>query len=191
MASSHSAAIICTATEHARILQAAARDRADTSETNLEVTLFHFLTYMLQDHVSICLCRYDSDEVDKIITEYDCIDVVEETLSNDEVLGYTTGQLLEHKRIWDVVTRNKEGYGKEHFFSDWCRRVARHSTATEQKCLLPSDHWPMNCWLPSLRRNRKEIPSTSLKKTIQSQISSAARPPESANSYSTMAFPAS
>ena len=82
---------------------------------------------MLQDHVSICKV----DEVDKISIDYDCIDVVEETLSKIKVPDYTTRQLLEHKRIWDVVTANKEGYDKEHLFSDWRRRVARHSTATE------------------------------------------------------------
>ena len=127
MASSHSAATMCNATEHAGILEAVARDRADTSETNLEVTLFHFLTYMLQDHVSICKV----DEVDKISIDYDCIDAVEERLSKIKVRDYTTRQLLEHKRIWDVVTRNKEGYDKEHYFSEWCRKVARHNTATE------------------------------------------------------------
>ena len=104
------------AKEHAGILEAVARDRADTSETNLEVTLFHFLTYMLQDHVSICMCRYDNDEADKISIEYDCIDVVEETLSKIKVRGYTNRQRLEHKRIWDVVTRNKEGCDKDHSF---------------------------------------------------------------------------
>ena len=36
-------------------------------------------------------------------------------------------QLLEHKRMWDVVTRDKEGNDKKHFFCDWCRRVANHS----------------------------------------------------------------
>ena len=39
-------------------------------------------------------------------------------------------QLLEHKRLWDVVTRDKEGYHKENFFADWCRRVASHSKNT-------------------------------------------------------------
>ena len=28
----------------------------------------------------------------------------------------------------------------------------------KQKCLLPSDHWSMNCWLPSLQRNRNKNP---------------------------------
>ena len=36
-------------------------------------------------------------------------------------------QLLEHKRLWDIVTRDKEGNDKKHFFCDWCRRVANHS----------------------------------------------------------------
>ena len=70
----------------------------------------------------------------EIVQEDDCIDIVEATLSNNP-LFYSTPQLVEHKRLWDIVTRDKEGNDKEHCFSDWCRRVASHSknisTATE------------------------------------------------------------
>ena len=101
-------------------------------------TLFDFLTYILQDQVSGGFFRFDSDDVDKNVTVDGCIELVEETIKTHEAEDtflHTTGQLLERKRMWDVVTRDKDGYSKEHFFSDLCRRVAshskKHSTATE------------------------------------------------------------
>ena len=123
------------ATEHP--LDAVARDRADQSMTNLVCTLFEFLTYILQDPFStpgfIHATEQDNSGTE-IVNEGDCIDIVEANLSK-EYLVYNTPQLVEHKRLWDIVTRDKEGNSKEHSFSDWCRRVASHraniSTATE------------------------------------------------------------
>lgn len=123
------------ATEHA--LDAVARDRADQSQTNLVCTLFMFLTYILQDPFStpgfIHATEQDNSGTE-IVDEGVCIDIVEATLAKEE-LAYNTPQLVEHKRLWDIVTRDKEGNDKEHWFCDWCRRVASHSkkfsTATE------------------------------------------------------------
>ena len=123
------------ATEHA--LDAVARDRADQSQTNLVCTLFMFLTYILQDPFStpgFTHATEQSNSGTEVVDEDDCIDIVEATLKK-EYLGYSRPQLVEHKRLWDIVTRDKEGNDKEHCFSDWCRRVASHSkngsTATE------------------------------------------------------------
>ena len=100
------------ATEHA--LDAVARDRADLSQTNLESSLFNFLTHILQDPFStpgfIHATEQDNSGTE-IVTEGDCIDIVEATLSK-EYLVYNTPQLVEHKRLWDIVTRDKEGYDK-------------------------------------------------------------------------------
>ena len=174
----HSAATICNATEHARISQAVARDCVDTNERDLALTLFHFLTYILQDHASMC-----SDVEEQTII--DCIDVVEETLSKDEALGYTTPQLLEHKRIWDVVTRNKEGHDKEHFFPTGAEKllVAENHAGLLQSMLdrkvkklqSPNTEHSLNiCSIRSFGKNRERIPSTSLKRTRRSPLSSAA-----------------
>ena len=115
------------ATEHA--LAKVPPDRADQSEENLEWHLILFLTYILQDMFSTPGFVHATE-----LDENDCIDIVEATLSK-EYCDYTTIQLVEHKRLWDIVTRDKEGNDKEHCFSDWCRRVASHSknisTATE------------------------------------------------------------
>ena len=114
------------ATEHA--LDAVARDRADQSEENLVCTLLIFLVYILQDPFSTpgfihATKQYNSGT--EIVTEVDCIDIVEATFAKG-YLNYSMQQLLEHKRLWDIVTTDKEGNDKEHFFSDRCRRVASH-----------------------------------------------------------------
>ena len=37
---------------------------------------------------------------------------------------YGRPELLLHKRMWDIVTRDRDGRAKEQRFSEWCRRVA-------------------------------------------------------------------
>ena len=140
MASSHSSATeqaTGNATEHAPGLDAVAIDRADTSHDNLVVTLFRFLTYILQDPFSTP-GFIDATEQ----TEDDCIDIIEESMTKSGCLLYTEQQLLVHKRVWDVVTRDKEGRDKEHFFADWCRRVASHSKnpSTAKKTSTATEH---------------------------------------------------
>ena len=140
MASSHSTATVHATgntTEYALGLDAVAIDRADTSIDNLVVTLFHFLTYVLQDPFETPGFIHATDQDNsgtEIVTESDCIDIVEATMSKEHLV-YNMPQLVEHKRLWDIVTRDKEGNDKKHFFCDWCRRVASHSkkisTATE------------------------------------------------------------
>ena len=129
------------ATEHA--LDAVARDRADQSTANLVCTLFQFLTYILQDPFStpgfIHATEQDNSGTE-IVTESDCIDIVEATLSKNE-LNYSTPQLVEHKRLWDIVTRDKEGNYTKHFFCDWCGRVASHSKSTGGKYIsIATEH---------------------------------------------------
>ena len=130
MASSHSTATehaTGNATEHALGLDAVAIDRADTSIDNLVVTLFRFLTYILQDPFCTPGFMHATEQL-----EIDCIDIVHEPMAKSDEHGclrYTEQQLLVHKKVWNVVTRDKEGRDKEHFFSDWCRRVASHSNA--------------------------------------------------------------
>ena len=133
----------CNATEH--VLDAVARDRADQSEINLVENLFRFLTYILLDVFSTLREEWKNSGImladethanfgTKIVDEDSCVDIVEATLSK-YLLEYTTEQLKEHKRLWDTVTRDKEGHDKDHCFSYWCRRVGSHSksisTATE------------------------------------------------------------
>ena len=112
-----------TGKNQAKNLQDVALERADKSDANLIAVLFDFLAYVLGDQVRAGLIRCNGidDPIDQ------CITLVEATLKTrmaNETLSYRINHLIEHKRIWDVVTRNKEGHDKEHFFSDWCRKVA-------------------------------------------------------------------
>ena len=134
------------ATEHA--LDAVARDRADQSQENLVVNLFRFLTYILQDPFStpgfIHATEQDNSGTE-IVDEGDCIDIVEATLSKEHLV-YNRPQLVEHKRLWDIVTRDKEGNDKEHCFSDWCRRVASYRTATKHAVAEAEETQKSTCY---------------------------------------------
>ena len=67
------------ATEHA--LDAVARDRADRSQENLLETMFHFLTYILQDPFSTPGFVHATEQDKLIAVERDCIVIVEASLS--------------------------------------------------------------------------------------------------------------
>ena len=62
--------------------------------------------------------------------EAECEDIVfdkiaEWSKTHNESSCYANSELLLHKKIWDVLNRNKQGLRKEHSFVDWCRRIAR------------------------------------------------------------------
>ena len=124
-----------TATEHAAIsqpnaedqqaIQAARDDRADDSMENLAFRLGEFLTTVLLDALTVS--RKDPGN---LISHDDCFHIV---VAHVELWcqqpgnrhAYSYQDLLLHKRMWDVMTRNKAGFPKEHEqrFVDWCRRV--------------------------------------------------------------------
>ena len=79
------------ATEHA--LDAVARDRAEQSMENLVRTLFRFLGCTLFPALGSLNCPGNHVSV----TQDDCNDIVQETISKDGYLGYNMLQLLEHK----------------------------------------------------------------------------------------------
>ena len=141
-----------TATEHARRLDAIAindaqADRANNSMDHLVFGLARFLTCILQDlwtapgfrratEQARSSADNDSEDID---SADDCIDIVFNTIAEwsqqASVHFYKEPELLLHKRMWDILTRDKSGRPKEQSFTDWCRRVASHSkktsTATE------------------------------------------------------------
>ncbi len=60
----------------------------------------------------------------------DCEDMVFDTIADwgkkhTETTCYLNSELLLHKKMWDVLNRDKQGLRKEHSFVDWCRRIAR------------------------------------------------------------------
>ena len=60
----------------------------------------------------------------------DCEDIVFDKIAEwskmvEETSCYGNSELLLHKKMWDVLNRDKQGLRKEHCFVDWCRRIAR------------------------------------------------------------------
>ena len=76
------------------------------------------LRYML-------ICRERTSHLDAECEEivFDKIAKCSKMLSESSCYG--NSELLLHKKIWDVLNRNKQGLRKEHSFVDWCRRIAR------------------------------------------------------------------
>ena len=76
------------------------------------------LRYML-------ICRERTSHLDAECEEivFDKIAKCSKMLSESSCYG--NSELLLHKKIWDVLNRNKQGLHKEHSFVDWCRRIAR------------------------------------------------------------------
>ena len=51
-------------------------------------------------------------------------------LTHEGRLFYSEKDLLLHKKMWDLITRDKEGVPKQHSFSEWCQRTALHRGST-------------------------------------------------------------
>ena len=62
--------------------------------------------------------------------EAECEEIVFDKSTNwskthSETSCYGNSELLLHKKMWEVLNRDKQGLRKEHSFVDWCRRIAR------------------------------------------------------------------
>jgi hypothetical protein len=127
-----------TATEHAKqpvvmkpnahtqkYMEDAQADRADNTLENLVVLLADFLTHLLRE-LCPCFAAHCEDLVFGKIEEW-------ATTTNDRPSFYHESELLLHKKMWDVITRDVRGVPKEHCFVQWCRRISmhHHSASTE------------------------------------------------------------
>ena len=119
-------------------------DRADNSMENLLHKLFEFLCELLREACTVSAPTSSSPRalLEKTTMEVDCEEIVYDKiqqLAKCDSRGkslYGEAELLLHKKIFDVMRRDKTGLSKENKFSQWCRRVQRHSrvdasTATE------------------------------------------------------------
>ena len=81
------------------------------------------------------------ENLDDMMFEEQCEDIVFEKIAEwagryPETHFYSKPELLLHKKMLDLMTRNKDDSPKENVFIEWCRRVHVHyepdaSTATE------------------------------------------------------------
>ena len=94
-------------------------DRADTSMETLCSHVVEFLGYVVQETMI-----FDT-ELEDII----CEKMVEWSYRNSTNAFYNEPALLLHKRMWDIMRRDKEGLAKERTFTHWCRRVHEHTKA--------------------------------------------------------------
>ena len=58
-----------------------------------------------------------------------CEKMVEWSYGKSTNAFYNEPALLLHKRMWDIMRRDKEGLAKERTFTHWCRRVHEHTKA--------------------------------------------------------------
>ena len=126
-----------TATEHAKehnpetleFMEEAIADQADDSKEQLTFQLNGFLTYVVQQMYPFILhLKFDFADIDDMVFEK-----VAEWERTPRENAYNDYELLVHKKIWDVVTCNKDGSPKDHDFVNWCKRIAlcADSAATE------------------------------------------------------------
>lgn len=131
-----------TATEHAKeplvlqhnpetleFMEEAMADQADDSKEQLMSHLNGFLTYVVQKmYPFIAHLQSDFADIDDMVCEK-----VSEWERTPRENAYNHYELLVHKKIWDVVTCNKDGSPKDHDFAEWCKKIAlcADSVATE------------------------------------------------------------
>ena len=129
-----------TATEHAKqpvvlkpnletqrqweqFIEEARADRADDSMEHLLLQLEAFLIFVIQQ------LQWTS-EIDKVFDK----------IYPRFKLNYIRSDLLVHKKIWDVLNRDKRGVPKDHNFVDWCRRIANHRTEGPWRHVAATEH---------------------------------------------------
>ena len=125
-----------TATEHAKqpqdtaIMEEARADRADDSLEHLALKLADFLASCYDGLQTYC------DDIEEMVFEK----ISEWAKTPRENASYGYPELLLHKKIWDVLNRDKQGVPKEHSFVDWCRRIALHRTESTAANSAATEH---------------------------------------------------
>ena len=117
-------------------------DRANDTMENLSDKLAEFLTVLLLEVWSQSGFHHATEQA-KLDWKDDCHDMVCDKIiewydDHQRSDLYGTPELLLRKRMWDIVTHDRDGRAKEQRFSEWCRRVAsaalysEDSTVTEE-----------------------------------------------------------
>ena len=150
-----SSVVLQSNAESLHAMCAAQVDRADTSVNYLALQLDKFLCHVLQGALDIAEIPEDQ------ISDINCVDIVFETLQSyycDHI--YKPSGLLLHKKMYDVMTRDKDGLPKEFSFTIWCKRLAtykKNSTATEHAELYSTATEHGECNNPYYRALAEDI----------------------------------
>ena len=122
--------------------QVAEIERADNSFLNLHYALSEFLLYATrQKRLTIEFqCQGETDATEHVEPhtsshEGALKDIVYTTMSRWVARGsreirYDEPALLLHKKMFDVMGRDKQGISKKIEFAEWCRRVHHHAQRT-------------------------------------------------------------
>ena len=89
-------------------------------QTKLKSYDGHMIIIVLKYMPVCCSPRLDADCEDIAFDK-----ITEWSKKHTETTCYGNSEILLHKKMWDVLTRDKQGLRKEHSFVDWCRRIAR------------------------------------------------------------------
>ena len=139
-----------TATEHAKqpavlkrnpktqqFMEEARADRADDSLEHLAFKLADFLIHVMRQQYPFLLrLETDCEDIEDMVFEK----ISEWAKTPRENASYSHSELLLHKKIWDVLNRDKQGVPKEHSFVDWCRRIALHRTESTAANSAATEH---------------------------------------------------
>ena len=117
--------------------QEALADRADTSIKNLKKSVVDFVIYIMED---LCFVHDPATEQVEAVSPKDplknytifllqCNEIIVDELENfwTETGYYDEPALLVHKKMWDVMVRNKDGSRKENTFLVWCKKMVVHA----------------------------------------------------------------
>ena len=137
-----------TATEHAKQRQSmtwrynsqtqdemeeAQIERANHTLEHLVIKLAEFLTYLLRE--LCCSPRLEAD-FEEIVFEK----IGQWARQAPWRHFYGESELLLHNKMWDIMTRDRDGLRKNHSFADWCRRIAMHSTGSSGASSAATEH---------------------------------------------------
>ena len=99
--------------ETKRYRKDAKADRANNDTVLLKINLIDFLQRQMRDWNR----------------GWDCIDIVERALKSKSAELYGEDELKLHKKLWDIMTWQKDGKAKKDGeFVAWCRRIADAAT---------------------------------------------------------------
>ena len=115
-----------------RAMDDAEVDRADNGAINLLFKLGEFLSTLLHDafrHATEQATSSAEKDFANMVSFDECDDMVAEKICEwaTRTNVYNEEELLLHKKMYDVMTRDKSGLPKKQDFARWSLRVALHS----------------------------------------------------------------
>ena len=125
-------------------MQIAAHQRADNSCRNLYYNMTEFLLCMINENGLVFQYPGHGDSQammqsqphtrthEDIWKSIVCTTLCRWSARNVSEIGYDERALLLHKKMFDVMVRDKQGIHKDIGFAAWCKRVHHHAQRTDR-----------------------------------------------------------